>query len=272
MTAEYDRIAEAAASLREHGAAPRALVVLGTGLGGFGDRLEERRAIPYGDVPHFPVSTSPGHAGQLVLGRLGDRPVMAMEGRFHYYEGYSMEEITRPVRVAKALGASTLLITSAVGGLDPHLRLGDLVVVDDHINLMGSSPLRGPNDERLGPRFPDMSAPYDAAFIERAEALALAAGFRLPRAVLAAVTGPQLETRAEYRYLRTIGADVVGMSTIPEAIAAVHAGLRVCALSCITDMGLPDALEPIDIDRILAIAAAAAPKLETLLVGLLQDV
>jgi purine-nucleoside phosphorylase len=193
---------------------------------------------------------------------------MIREGRVHAYEGHDIRTVAFPVRVARALGAATLLMTSAVGGMDPRLRLGDVVAVEDHVNLMGASPLTGPNDDRLGPRFPDMSAPYDAALLGRAEAIALGAGFRLPRVVLAAVPGPQLETRAEYRFLRGIGADVVGMSTVPETIAAVHAGMRVCALSVVTDLCLPDALEPVDIDRILATAAAAAPRLEQLVLGL----
>jgi len=269
MSGEYERIEQAAAHLRTKIAAPEVLVILGTGLGGLGERIEDAVRVPYDTIPHFPRSTAPGHAGQLACGRLGGRPVMVMEGRFHLYEGYSLTEVARPVRVARALGARTLLITSAVGGLDPRLRDGDLVAIDDHLNLMGGSPLTGPNDERLGPRFPDMSAPYDGDLIEQAEALALAAGFRLPRAVLAAVAGPQLETRAEYRWLRGMGADVVGMSTVPECIAAVHAGLRVCALSVVTDLCLPDALQPVEVAKIIAVAQAAAPRLEDLLLGLL---
>jgi len=271
MTHTLQRIEEAAAWLKERGADdPRAMVVLGTGLGGLGDLLERPFRIPYDEIPHFPASTSPSHDGELIVGWRGATKVLAMHGRFHLYEGWSMEEVTLPVRVARALGARTLLITSAVGGMDPRLRKADIVAIDDHINLMGDSPLRGPNDDALGPRFPDMSAPYDRDLIERAEALALAAGFRLPRAVLAAVCGPQLETRAEYRYLRAIGADVVGMSTVPEAIVAVHAGLRCCALSVVTDVCLPDALEPVDVEDIIATAGEAAPRLARLLLELLD--
>ncbi len=270
MQGEYELIQTAAEHLRGLGVAPRALVVLGTGLGGLGDKLADRIEIPYEEVPHLPRSTSPGHAGQFVYGRTGDVPVLVMEGRLHFYEGYSIHEIVRPVRMAAALGATTLLITSAVGAMNPHLRLGDVVSIEDHLNLMGDSPLKGPNDERFGPRFPDMSAPYDAELIERAESAALKAGFRLPRAVLAAVLGPQLETRAEYRYLRRIGADIVGMSTVPECIAAVHLGLRVAALSVVTDMCLPDALEPANVEDIIAVANEAAPQLEAIVLALLK--
>jgi purine-nucleoside phosphorylase len=269
MRGLHDRVEEAAAFLRGKGAAPRALVILGTGLGGFGDRLADAASVPYRDVPNFPRSTAPGHAGHLVLGRLGDVPLMVMEGRFHYYEGLSLEEVTLPIRVARALGARTLLITNAVGGLNLAYALGDIVGVEDHINLMGASPLRGPNDDRLGPRFPDLSEPYDRALLARAEEAARRAGFALRRGVLVAVAGPQLETRAEYRWLRSMGADVVGMSTVPECIAAVHAGLKVCALSVVTDRCDPDHLEPVKVESILKVAAEAAPRLEKLLFGLL---
>jgi len=270
MQGEYELIEAAANHLRERDVAPRVLVVLGTGLGGLGGKLSGTVEIPYDEVPHFPRSTSPGHASRFVFGRAGSVPALVMEGRFHFYEGYSMNDIVRPVRVAAALGAKTLVITSAVGGMNPHLKLGDVVAVEDHINLMGDSPLRGPNDDRLGPRFPDMSAPYDFELIGKAEAAALEAGFRLPRAVLTAVMGPQLETRAEYRFLRQIGADVVGMSTVPECLAAVHLGMRVAALSVVTDMCLPDALEPAVVENIIAVANEAAPRLERIVLSLLD--
>jgi len=266
MTSHFDRIQGAAEYLRSKGAAPRSMVILGTGLGGLGDDFEDKVVVPYDDIPHFPRSTSPGHEGALILGH----DAMVMAGRFHFYEGYEMSEITLPIRVARALGAETLIVTSAVGGLDPHLRLGDIVVIEDHIHLMGDSPLKGENDDRLGPRFPDMSAPYDRALIDRAETLAMAAGFRLPRAVLASVMGPQLETRAEYRYLRNIGADAVGMSTTPEILTGVHCGMRCCAFSVITDMGLPDALEAVDVETIIAVANKAAPRLKQLVLELLD--
>jgi len=269
VTGLFAKVHAAAEFLKRRGAAPRVLAILGTGLGGLSEALDARAEISYGDIPHFPVATAPGHTGRLVWGRHGDVPLMVMEGRFHLYEGYSMEDVTLPVRVARALGARTLLLTSAVGGMDPRMREGEIVVLEDHINLMGDSPLRGPNDDRLGPRFPDMSEPYDRALADAAEALAREQGFRLPRAILAAVPGPQLETRAEYRWLRAAGADVVGMSTVPECIAAVHGGMRVCALSVVTDLCLPDALHPVEVSKIIAVANAAAPRLAALLLGLL---
>jgi purine-nucleoside phosphorylase len=269
MRGLYERVEEAAAFLRRQGASPRALVILGTGLGGLGDRLTGAHKVPYADVPHFPHSTAPGHAGHLVFGRHEGVPAMVMEGRFHYYEGYELAEATLPIRVARALGARTLLITNAVGGLNLAFTEGDIVAIEDHLNLMGASPLRGPNDERLGPRFPDLSEPYDRALLARAGEVAAAAGIALRRGVLAGVAGPQLETRAEYRWLRAMGADVVGMSTVPECITAVHAGLKVAALSVITDRCDPDHLEPVKVEKILAVAAAAAPRLERLLLGLL---
>jgi purine-nucleoside phosphorylase len=269
MRGLYEKVEEAATFLRRKGAAPRALVILGTGLGGLGARFDGAFHVPYAEVPHFPRSTAPGHAGHLVFGRHGGVSAMVMEGRFHYYEGYSLEEVTLPIRVAKALGARTLLITNATGGLNLAFALGDIVGVEDHLNLMGASPLRGENDERLGPRFPDLSAPYDRALLARAEEIARENGFALRKGVLVAVAGPQLETRAEYRWLRAMGADVVGMSAVPECITAVHAGLRVCALSVVTDRCDPDHLEPADVAKIIAVAAAAAPRLERLLLGLL---
>jgi purine-nucleoside phosphorylase len=280
MTQTWDRIQESTQVLqdlvhrdlagRETSAAPDALVILGTGLGGLSSRFDNVVEIPYEQIPHFPVSTAPGHAGQLVLGTRNGRQALLMEGRFHCYEGYSMEEVAHPIRVARALGANKLILTSAVGGLDARQSLGDIVVVDDHINMMGGSPLTGVNDERIGPRFPDMSRPYDRELMAAAEASALAQGFSLPRVVHVSVPGPQLETRAEYRMLRNLGADTVGMSTVPENIAAVHAGMRVCAFAVITDLGLPDALEVVSVESIIAVANAAAPKLETLVLDVLD--
>jgi purine-nucleoside phosphorylase len=269
MRGVFEKAEEAARFLRGKGAAPRALVILGTGLGGLGERLEGAFSVPYAEVPHFPRSTAPGHAGRLVFGKHAGVSAMVMEGRFHYYEGYSLDEVTLPVRVARALGARTLLITNAAGGLNLDWAEGDIAAIDDHINLMGVSPLRGENDERLGPRFPDLSEPYDKALLDRAAEVAREHGFALRRGVFVAVAGPQLETRAEYRWLRAMGADLVGMSTVPECIAAVHAGLRVCALSVVTDRCDPDHLQKVDVSKILAVAAAAAPRLERLLLGLL---
>lgn len=249
---------------------PEAAIVLGTGLGGVGDAMEQAKSIPYDAIPGFPVSTVEGHKGALLAGTLRGRRVLAMEGRFHFYEGYSLREVTFPVRVFRALGAKTLLLTNACGGLNPIFRGGDVMLCDDHINLMGDSPLRGPNDDAHGPRFPDMGRVYDPALLALAEKVAMAAGIPLRKGVYAALPGPQLETRAEYRMLRTLGADAVGMSTVPEAIVAVHVGMRVAAFSVVTDMCLPDHLEPVDIERILATAAKAGPKLARILLGVIE--
>jgi purine-nucleoside phosphorylase len=220
--------------------------------------------LPYEEVPHFPHSTAPSHKGQLVCGALAGKAVMAMEGRFHFYEGYSLQQITFPVRVMKALGCDTLIVSNACGGMNPQYSHGDIMVIEDHINLLGDNPLIGPNDDRLGERFPDMSHPYDASLIELARKIGLEEKIVLQKGVFVAVPGPNLETRAEYRFLRLIGADVVGMSTVPEVIVAVHSKMKVLGLSVITDMCLPDALEPANLASIIEIANAAEPKLRTL--------
>ena len=226
--------------------------------------IKEKVTIPYGSIPHFAKSTAHGHAGQLVCGLLEGVPVVVMEGRMHAYEGYPLAQITFPVRVVRRLGAELLVVTNACGGLNPQFRTGDLMVIDDHINLMNDNPLVGINDDRLGPRFPDMSAPYTPALIDQALEVARKENFVAHRGVYVAVTGPNLETRAEYRFLRVIGADVVGMSTVPEVIVAVHAGMKVLGISVITDMCLPDALEVATVEKILAVAASAEPKLRAL--------
>ena len=249
----------------------RAGIILGTGLGSLAQQIETEARFDYESIPHFPRSTSISHTGQLVCGRLQGLPIVAMEGRFHAYEGYTQQQITFPVRVMKALGACLLIVSNACGGMNPHYACGDIVVIDDHINLMGGNPLIGVNDDRLGPRFPDMCRPYDRTLIERALDIARRENFAAHRGVYVAVTGPNLETRAEYRFLRSIGADVVGMSTVPEVIVAVHSGMRVLGLSVVTDLCFPDALEPADIDKILAHAAAAEPKLRKIILGVLQD-
>ncbi|MCA9726259.1 MAG: purine-nucleoside phosphorylase [Candidatus Eisenbacteria bacterium] len=268
----HQKIDAAVAHIRKtYQGTPRFGLILGTGLGSLSDELEVEARVPYGEIPHFPVSTAESHAGVLELGRVAGEPCAVMKGRVHFYEGYSMQEVTFPIRVLRALGAQRLLITNAVGGLSPTFRLGDLFVTTDHINLMGDNPLIGPNDDTLGPRFPDMSEPYDRDMVERLESIALREQIPLRKGVFVAVAGPNLETRAEYRFLRWIGADVVGMSLIPENIVAIHGGMRVAAVSVITDMGLPDALEPVDIARILAIAEQARPKLAKLVVGLIES-
>jgi purine-nucleoside phosphorylase len=266
------QIDDATAAIRKVWTAEaRVGVILGTGLGSIAGQIETEASLGYEEIPHFPQSTSVSHAGRLVCGRLAGVPIVAMEGRFHAYEGYTQQQITFPVRVMKALGARMLIVSNACGGMNPLHRRGDIVVIDDHINLMSSSPLVGVNDDALGPRFPDMSQPYDPVLIERALAIARAGEFAAHRGVYVAVTGPQLETRAEYRYLRAMGADVVGMSTVPEVIVAVHAGMRVLGLSIITDICLPDALEPVSIEAILAVAAEAEPKLRQIVLGVLAD-
>jgi purine-nucleoside phosphorylase len=267
----YSQIEAAAAAVRQRWSeTPRAGIILGTGLGNVADEIESPVAIDYPDIPHFPSSTATSHRGRLVCGRLAGVPVVAMEGRFHQYEGYPLKQITLPVRVMKALGAETLIVSQAVGGMNPYYKAGDVMVIDDHINLMGDNPLVGVNDDRLGPRFPDMSAPYTPELIEVALETARRENFVAHRGVTVAVTGPNLETRAEYRFLRQIGADVVGMSTVPEVIVAVHAGMRVFGLSVITDMCLPDTLKPANIDEIIAFANSAQPKLRALVLAVLQ--
>ena len=257
---------EAVDLIREHwSGTPAAGMILGTGLGGLSEQIDVECRIPYGRIPHFPASTSPSHTGQLVCGTLHGVSLVAMEGRFHFYEGYSLQQVTFPIRVMKALGAHTLLVTSAVGGMNPQYQLADIVILDDHINLIPDNPLRGINDEQLGPRFPDMSEPYSRDLVELARQTALDLSISAHKGVLVAVSGPNLETRAEYRMLRLMGADIVGMSTVPEIIVAKHAGMKTAAFSVVTDMCLPDALEPADIDRILAVAAEGGAKLELLL-------
>src|SRR5690606_29774346 len=239
---------------------PRLGIILGTGLGQLAEEIAVETSLPYDQLPHFPVSTVESHAGRLLVGTLGGVPVVAMQGRFHLYEGYSPKDVTFPVRVLGSLGVETLLISNAAGGMNPLYRRGDLMLLTDPINLQGSNPLVGPNVDAWGPRFPDMSAPYDPALIEVAERDARARGIKLHQGVYVAVEGPNLETRAEYRFLRALGADVVGMSTVPEVIVARHMNLRVLALSVITDECFPDALEPVSIEDVLAAAAEAEPR------------
>jgi purine-nucleoside phosphorylase len=267
----HDRMARAADTVSARTTLrPEVAIVLGTGLGDLAREIAVEAEIPYGDIPGFPLSTVEAHAGKLLAGRLAGRPVMAMQGRFHRYEGYDLQQVTFPVRVLHALGARTLVVSNACGGMNPLWGPGDLVLLSDHINLLGDNPLIGPNDDRLGPRFPDMSAPYDPELRALARAAALELGIVLREGVYAAVPGPNLETRAEYRMLRAIGADVVGMSTVPEVIVAVHQGMRVVGVSIITDQCLPDALEPADIGRIIATASRAEPKLTRLISALLE--
>jgi purine-nucleoside phosphorylase len=272
MQGLYEKVQAAAAHIKKAWERiPHAGIILGTGLGSLVKEIKEEASLEYEQIPHFPRSTAIGHRGRLVCGQLAGLPVLAMEGRFHMYEGYPLDQITLPVRVMKALGAKLLVVSNACGGMNPYFRSGDIMLIDDHINLLGANPLIGINDDRLGPRFPDMCEPYDQKLIERALAVARRENIVAHRGVFVAVAGPNLETRAEYRFLRMIGADVVGMSTVPEVIVAVHAGLKTIGFSIVTDMCLADALEPADVAKIIATANAAEPNLTKLVLGVLAE-
>lgn len=268
----FDKVQEAANYIRSRwNQAPHAGIILGTGLGPLVNKIEVAAAIDYEQIPHFPKSTALSHKGRLVCGQLNGLPVMAMEGRLHMYEGYPLKLVTLPVRVMKELGASMLVVSNACGGLNPYYKSGDIMLIEDHINLLGDNPLIGINDDRLGPRFPDMCEPYCQKLIDRALAVARREDIVAHKGVFVAVAGPNLETRAEYRFLRTIGADVVGMSTVPEVIVAVHAGMRIIGFSVVTDMCMPDALKPADPHEIVKIANQAEPRLSKLLLGVLAE-
>jgi purine-nucleoside phosphorylase len=268
----FDRIQEAKKAIQsEWTGRPRVGIILGTGLGGLTEDIRAQAALPYSQVPHFPASTAPSHAGRLVGGLLGGKTVLAMEGRFHFYEGYSLQQITFPVRVMKALGCEILIVSNACGGMNPQFAKGDIMVIEDHVNLMGDNPLIGSNDERLGPRFPDMSEPYDKGLIALTQRVALDEKIACQKGVFVAVPGPNLETRAEYRFLRGLGADCVGMSTVPEVIVGVHSGMRNLGFSIITDMCLPDALEPAVLEDIIATANVAEKKLRVLVRRLVEE-
>jgi purine-nucleoside phosphorylase len=249
---------------------PEVAIVLGTGLGGLAREIDVATTVEYADIPGFPLSTVESHAGRLLCGTLGGKAVVAMQGRFHRYEGYSLQQVTFPVRVLRALGADTLIVSNACGGMREDWAPGDLMLIADHINLLGDNPLVGENDDRLGVRFPDMSAPYDAELRALAHAVAGEQGTVLREGVYVAVTGPNLETRAEYRMLRTLGADVVGMSTVPEVIVAVQGGMRVLGLSIITDQCIPETLVPAELATIIATAGRAEPRLTALVRGILE--
>ena len=268
-----ERVSAAADVVRARfGRVPDVAIVLGTGLGGLAARIAVETTIEYGDIPGFPLSTVESHAGRLLCGTLAGKTVIAMQGRFHRYEGYSLAQVTFPIRVLRALGAPSLVVSNACGGMHPLWAPGDLMLIADHINLIGDNPLIGPNDDRLGPRFPDMSEPYDRKLRALARTVANELRLTLREGVYVAVPGPNLETRAEYRYLRAIGADVVGMSTVPEVIVAIHGGMRVLGISIITDQCLPDALEPASVEKIIAVAARAEPNLTSLVCGVLERV
>lgn len=263
--------AEAASFIKERlPIEPEYLLILGTGLGQLAEEMTVELELPYEEIPHFPVSTVESHAGKLLMGNLGGKSVMAMQGRFHYYEGYSMNQIVFPVRIAKMLGIQTLLVSNACGGLNPNYERGDIMLINDHINFLGDNPLIGPNDPNLGPRFPDMSQPYTERLLSTAEQVALDEDIKIHQGVYLAVSGPMLETKAEYRYMRQLGADVVGMSTVPEVIAAIHMSMEVLGISVITDECFPDSLEPVSLDDVLEAAAMAEPHLTRIVVGVLE--
>jgi purine-nucleoside phosphorylase len=271
MTELRKQIKEAVSFLRtKTGMQPPIGIILGTGLGGLAKEITPEVIVDYGDIPHFPIATVESHHGKLIFGTLAGKRVVAMQGRFHYYEGYTMQQVTFPVRVMKILGVSTLLISNAAGGMNPQFSRGTIMIIADHINLLGDNPLIGPNDDTLGPRFPDMSEPYSKKLIALAEQIALDMKIRTERGIFVAVPGPNLETRAEYRFLRFIGADAVGMSTVPENIVANHMGLQVLGISIITDECFPDSLQPANVDEIIAVARQTEPKLTAIMRGVVE--
>ena len=256
------KIDEAVAFIRRvYETAPAVGIVLGSGLGSFTEEIDIEMEIPYGEIPHFPVSTVEGHSGKLIFGELGGKKVVAMAGRFHYYEGYTTDEVVFPIRVMKFLGIETLLLSNAAGGMNAGFKVGDLMVIKDHISLFAINPLLGKNIAELGPRFPDMSEPYNKALINKAKAIAAEKNIELKEGVYCGVTGPTFETRAEYKLLQLIGGDAVGMSTVQEVIVAVHMGLTVFALSVITDVGIREEENKITHAEVLEAAGNAEPKL-----------
>jgi purine-nucleoside phosphorylase len=273
MTELRKRIEEAVVFLRSKTPAePTIGIILGTGLGALAREIQADVVVDYGDIPHFPVSTVESHHGKLIFGSLMGKRVVAMQGRFHMYEGYTLQQVTFPVRVMKFLGVHTLLISNAAGGMNPQFRRGTVMIITDHINLLGDNPLIGPNDDTLGPRFPDMSEPYSRRLIALAEQAALDLKIRTERGVFVAVPGPNLETRAEYRFLRLVGADAVGMSTVPENIVANHMGMEVLGFSIITDECFPDSLQPADVAEIIAVASQTEPRLTAIMKAVVERV
>lgn len=265
-----EQIQQAVAAIRRKtDFTPRYGIILGTGLGQLINKVKIKLSIPYEEIPHFPVSTVESHHGKLVFGELGGKQVVVMQGRFHYYEGYNMQQITLPVRVMKLLGIQKLFISNAAGGLSPDFEHSDLMALTDHINLLPENPLRGKNLDEMGPRFPDLYQPYDSELLKQAAGLAEQLQIKLRKGVYVSVTGPNLETPAEYRFLRVIGADAVGMSTVPEVLVARHMNLPVFAVSVITDLCTPESLEPVTIEKVLAAAAKAEPKLSALVESLI---
>ena len=274
MTPLRKQINDALSYIRKHTRMkPEIGIILGTGLGGLAKEIKKEVVLDYDDIPHFPVSTVESHHGKLIFGTLSGKRVVAMQGRFHYYEGYTMQQVTFPVRVMSfkaGLGVKTLLISNAAGGMNPRFRKGDLMIITDHINLQGDNPLIGQNDDELGPRFPDMSEPYSRDLIKLTRKIAADLKLKLQRGVFVAVQGPNLETAAEYRFLRQIGADAVGMSTVPENIVANHMGMRVLGMSIITDECFPDSLQPVTVEEVIAVANKAEPKLTRIMKELVK--
>ncbi|MCK6257584.1 purine-nucleoside phosphorylase [Fictibacillus sp. KIGAM418] len=251
---------------------PEIGLILGSGLGELADEIENAVQIDYSDIPHFPVSTVEGHAGKLVIGTLNGKTVLAMQGRFHFYEGYSMQDVTFPVRVMKGLGVKLLIVTNACGGMNPEFSAGDLMIIDDHLNMTGANPLIGPNDAELGPRFPDMSTAYTPELVQFTKDTAANLGIKVQQGVYAGITGPTYMTKAELRMLRTVGGDAIGMSTVPEVIVASHMSLKVIGISCITDMAIADELEPLTHEQVVAVANRTKPKFINLVKELVKNV
>lgn len=274
MISLREQIEESVKYIRKHTKMrPEIGIILGTGLGGLVKEIRKEIVLDYDEIPHFPISTVESHHGKLIFGTLAGKKVVAMQGRFHYYEGYSMQQVTYPVRVMSyktGLGVKTLLISNAAGGMNPEFRRGDLMIITDHINLQGDNPLIGPNDDELGSRFPDMSEPYSKSLIALADKIAGEKKIKVQHGVFVAVQGPNLETKAEYRFLRNIGADSVGMSTIPEDLVAIHMGMRVLGISIITDECFPDTLQPVSVDEIIKVANKAEPKLTKIMKELVR--
>ncbi len=269
----FDKVQATAAYIKDRITnTPQVGIILGSGLGGLTDLIIKEQTLNYTEIPNFPVSTVKGHSGELIFGKIGECSVALMSGRFHYYEGYDMETVTFPVRVMRALGVDTLILSNAAGGMNRDMVIGDLMIITDHINLFPEHPLRGPNDERLGKRFPDMSQPYDHKLIEQAKQIALGAGISVKTGVYIGLQGPTFETPAEYRWLHTIGGDAVGMSTVPEVIVARHGGMRVFAMSVITDIGISDTPVVITHEEVLEAANAAAPRMAGIVAKLVQQV
>jgi purine-nucleoside phosphorylase len=267
----YEKIQETKKFIHKTaGYAPEIGIVLGTGLGNFTNQIEILKTIPYAEIPNFPVSTVQGHQGEMIFGKVKDKTIVALKGRFHYYEGYSMQQVTFPIRVMKSLGINHLFLSNASGGTNSGFEVGDMMIIEDHINLTGQNPLIGKNDDRLGPRFPDMSEVYDRKLIELAMQVASEQKIKYVKGVYAAVTGPNYETPAEYRYIQKIGADAVGMSTVPEAIVARHAGLSCFAVSVISDLGVEGKIEKITHEAVIDAASLVEPHMTRLILGMLE--